>query len=301
MINIMIHLDIFFIKDTLRYIFYKEIVKVNNDNYRIKIFAYLIKEKEIVKKSNNILQLLLKNIIRPNKDFKKTRKNLLEEKKNEIINIVENNLLDNKEDNYFALSETLLYFFEKNSLIYFRNNFNEWKDDKETEKGKEKEPEKEAFDIFKECIKYLDDEKNKKNEKNNKYITKFFCLAYIRIFCHVFIGMFDADNNRFKDPEKIIKYLNEDKLINKMIRLYIYKILFNKYQIDAFLDKNKKLTYKLEEYKDFKEFLKFPEDDQINYGFGTLDNENYVRIYEKLIDKKKSQFKNKIEKVLYGN
>ena len=81
-----------------------------------------------------------------------------------------------------------------------------------------------------------------------------------------------------------------------MIRLYIYKILFNKYQIDAFLDKNKILKYKLEEYIDFKEFLKLSEDEQINFGFETLDNENYVRIYEKLVDKKKSQFKNKIEK-----
>ena len=283
--------------DTLRYIFFKEINKINNDNYRVKIFNYLIKEKEIIKKSNNIFQILLKNIIKTNKDFKKTKKNLLEERKNEIINTIENNLLDNQEDNYFALTETLLYFFEKNSLIYFRNIFNDLKDEKDTEKGKEKEPEKEAFDIFKESIKFLEDEKNKKNEKNNKYITKYFCLAYIKIFCHVFIKMFDADDNKFKDPEKVIKLMNENKLINKMIRLYIYKILFNKYQIDAFLDKNKILNYKLEEYLDFEEFLKkLSEDKQINYGFETLDNENYVRVYEKLIDKKKGQFKNKIEK-----
>lgn len=107
--------------------------------------------------------------------------------------------------------------------------------------------------------------------------------------------MFDADDNKFKDPEKVIKFINEKKPINRMIRLYIYKILFNKYQLDAFLDKNKILKYKLEEYIDYKEFLKLPEEEQINYGFEILDNENYVRINEKLVDKK-SQFKNKIEK-----
>jgi hypothetical protein len=76
-----------------------------------------------------------------------------------------------------------------------------------------------------------------------------------------------------------------------MIRLYIYKILFNNYQLDAFLDKNKILKYKLEEYIDYKEFLKLPEEEQINYGFEILDNENYVRINEKLVDKKKVNLK----------
>ena len=84
--------------------------------------------------------------------------------------------------------------------------------------------------------------------------------------------MFDDDNAKFKEPEKIIILLNEKKTINKMIRLYIYKILFNKYQLDAFLNKNNILKYKLEEYEDFKSFLKFPDDEQINYGFETLDN-----------------------------
>ena len=40
--------------------------------------------------------------------------------------------------------------------------------------------------------------------------------------------MFDSDEPKFKEPEKIIELLNEEKSINKMIRLYIYKILFNK-------------------------------------------------------------------------
>jgi hypothetical protein len=215
---------------------------------------------------------------------------------NDIIKEIENNLQDEQKNNYLSLTESLLFFFEKNSLIYFNNFFYGSHD-------KASLLEKEPLDIFQNCSYFLQDiiNNNRKYEKNNKYITKFFCLAYIRIFCHIFIEAFESEDIKFKDPDKIIDFFNEDKHINKMIRLYIYKILFNKYQIDVFLDKNKKLTYKLEEYKDFKEFLKFPEDDQINYGFGTLDNENYVRIYEKLIDKKKSQFKNKIEKEEIGN
>ena len=75
----------------MRNIFYKEINKINNDNYRVKIFEYLIKEKEIIKKSNNIFQILLRKIIKTNKDFKKIIKNLSDEKKDEIILTIEKN------------------------------------------------------------------------------------------------------------------------------------------------------------------------------------------------------------------
>ena len=89
--------------------------------------------------------------------------------------------------------------------------------------------------------------------------------------------------------------------MNKMIRLYIYKILFNKFQIDVFLNKNNIIKYKLEEYEDFKTLLKFPEGKRINFGFETLDNENYERIYKILENKKKDKFKNKIKKVEIGD
>jgi hypothetical protein len=113
--------------------------------------------------------------------------------------------------------------------------------------------------------------------------------------------MFDDDNAIFKEPEKIIDFLNVNKTINKMTRLYIYKILFNKYQIDAFISKNNILKYKLEEYKDFRELFKFPDNERINYGFETLDNDNYERIYKVLENKKFDKFKNIIKKDEIGD
>ena len=282
--------------DTLRYIFYKEITKVNNENYRVKILEYLIKEKEIIKKSNNILQILLKQYIKTNKDFKKAKKSILGGS-DEYIKVIESNLLDSQQDNYFSLVETLLYFFEKNSFIYFKNIFYDSKEEKESILM-----EKEPLDIFKDCITFLQDLiEKKKYEKSNIYITKLFCLGYIRMFCHVFIKMFDIDDAKFKDPGKIIKVINDKKALNKMIRLYIYKILYNKYKIDAFLNKNNILKYKLEEYEDFKEFLKCIDDEQINYGFKTLDNDNYERIYKILGNKKNDKYKNKIKKEEIGD
>ncbi len=282
--------------DTFRYIYYKEMKKVYNDNYHSRILEYLLKEKEIIKKSNNIFQILFRQLIKVNKDFKKVRKNILESK-SKIISYIESNIGDNQQKNYFSLTETLLYFFEKKSLNYFKNIFYPSKEEKEAPLM-----EKEPTEIFKECINFLQDlEEKKKYDKYNKYVTKLFCLGYIRIFCHIFINMFDAEESKFKEPEKIIKLINEKKTVNKMIRLYIYKILFNKYQLDGFLNKNNILKYKLEEYEDFKSFLKLTDDEQINYGFETLDNENYEKIYKILENKKKDKFKNKIKKDEIGD
>ena len=87
--------------------------------------------------------------------------------------------------------------------------------------------------------------------------------------------MFGEDDVKFKESEKIIEVINKNKTINKTIRLYVYKILFNKYQINAFLNKNNILKYKLEKYDDFKVYLQFPNDKRINYRFEALVNENY--------------------------
>ena len=52
--------------------------------------------------------------------FIKTIDNLLKDK-SEIVQIIENILDSPKENNYFTLMETLLYFFEKKTLIYLKD------------------------------------------------------------------------------------------------------------------------------------------------------------------------------------
>ena len=104
------------------------------------------KKKEIVKKSSSIFQILLKQYFKTTKDFKAARKNLLE-KNDEYIKLINENISDGQKPYYFAITETLLYFFEKNSIIYFNNIFYSLK--------KEKEGilmEKEPMSIYKDCI-----------------------------------------------------------------------------------------------------------------------------------------------------
>ena len=110
----------------LKYIFFKEIKKLKDIDYRTAIFDDLIKEKEVIKTCNNVFQILLKDLIKTSRDsFIKTIDNLLKDK-SEIVQIIENTLDSPKENNYLALMETLLYFFEKNSLIYLNKILNEF-------------------------------------------------------------------------------------------------------------------------------------------------------------------------------
>ena len=286
--------------DTLRYIFYKEMTKITNINYRCKILEKILQEKEIIKKSNDIFQILLKKYISVKAGEKEFKNNIsfLSKADDEILNLIENNLKDNEKDNYFALSETLLYFLEKNSIIYLNNALYDTKEPKLLEE--------EPLEIFKECSKFLHDfekNQNKIEEKYNiKYIIKLYCLGYIKTFCFTFIKMFDEQEPKCKNPDNIINAINEDKL-SKMIKLYIYKILYNQNQIDVFLNPNSIKKYKLDKYSGFSDFKKFPEEEQMNYGLETLDNNNYENIYKTLEKYREDNFKKKIKKeeIIYEN
>jgi len=102
--------------DKLRYILFKEIKKTSYINYRYQIFEKLIKEDQIIKKSNEIFQILLKIYFTKFENVCNYLLNGCEGKSKQIERLIEDKLNDN---NNFILSEILLYFFEKNSLIYF--------------------------------------------------------------------------------------------------------------------------------------------------------------------------------------
>ena len=115
----------------------KEIEKIEVDSYRALILGELMKKKEIIKKSNDILQILLSNCL---DDFMYTKEDLLESE-NMIVRLIDEYLRDTKKDYLFALTDTLTYFFEKNSLIYL----------------KDQSLEDEPLEVFEECNNFLSD------------------------------------------------------------------------------------------------------------------------------------------------
>ena len=137
--------------DKIRYIIFKEIKKIPDINYRYKIFEKLLESDEMVKKSNDIFQILLKNYVKKDK-YKDNRNNILSSEEYIV------KLIDNKLKNNFVLSETLLYFFEKNSLNYLNNIIGTKKEIVKENKKKESiiiSLEDEPLDILKDCIEVL--------------------------------------------------------------------------------------------------------------------------------------------------
>ena len=283
--------------DKLRYIFYKEIKKISDVGYRYKIFEKILEFDEIIKKSNDIFQILLKKVIKK-EEFDVSRNNLLNSEDN-LIKLFEKYIINNN----FVLSETLLYFFEKNSLIYLNYILNdkEVKLNLEDDEVKDKKDKiiKGPLQIFKDCIQFLQYyiSKPEKFESKSKEICKLFCLGYIRVYCFTFINMVLEGKPDIKES-KIFDVINGKESLFKMIRLYLYKILFNKKSIYVFIDQENFKKYKLNEFIDLKKLLQnndFINIYKIDNKIKTL-NEEYYKQSNKVIEKyKKDAFKNEIK------
>ena len=286
--------------DKLRYIFYKEIKKISDIGYRYKIFEKIIEFDEIIKKSNDIFQILLKKVIKK-EEFVESRNNLLNSDDN-LIKLIETNLINN---NNFTLSETLLYFFEKNSMIYLNYILNDkeiklnLEDDEVKDKKDKNKKIKGPLQIFKDCIQFLQYyiSKPEKFESKSKETCKLFCLGYIRVYCYTFINMILEGKPEIKES-KIFDIINGKESLYKMIRLYLYKILFNKKSIYVFINQENFKKYKLNEFVDLKKLLQnndFINIYKIDNKIKTL-NEDYYDQSKKVIEKyKKDAFKNKIK------
>ena len=283
--------------DTLKYICLQEIKKIIDLNYRNKIFEKILSIKELIKRSQDILEILLKKTIRTTlseKDgFIRNLSNL--KKGNEIVNFIENKLKDCKEDNYLAIQETILSFFEKSSLIYLNNVLND-ESSKFIDEGI-------PLDIFEDCVKFLYIYNfTEKLNSEIRHIRKLFCIGYIKVYCNIFIEMINTNNPKLKDPlslEYLLENLlsDKEKKMGKIIKLYIYKTIFNKNGkvFDVFLDRTKTKMYKFDKYEGFKDFYKLEEDKNINYGFESLDND-FDSFFNKIEIYKKKEYDKKINK-----
>ena len=282
---------------TLKYIYSQEIKKIKEDSYRAAILGILMEEKDVIKISNDIFQKLLEIYV-DKEYFSSTREDLLNNKKNyDIINVINKYLSDNTKDYYLSLSETIIYFFEKNSLTYFEYIL------KEEEQSLSEEP----LEIFEECNIFLSELQKSAIKFHEKCyrITKLFCIGYIKSFCYTFIKMHDKTDFV---PENIINKINElgsqenesDEIKNeiKMVKLYIYKIIYNlcNKQMHIFLNDNTKSKYKLNKYDGFENFINFENNEQLINYYKISDKDNYKDIYDKLVLYQKDGYKNEIEK-----
>ena len=288
--------------DKLRYILYKEIKKIPDINYRFKILEKLLNSNEMIKKSNEIFQMILKkNYVK--KEYNENRNNILNGD-DDIIKLLNNKVDRSKNRENFVLVETLLYFFEKNSLNYLNNIINSKKEIMNEKKKKEIviiKLENEPLDILKDCYKVLDYYifEPKKLDNKLKEICILFCLGYVKTYIHTFIKTFEDKEPKFSDSKKIIEFINGDNPIHKMMRIFIYKILYNNFGAGVFINEEKVKKYNLEKYKDFKDFIRTNELNKlyvIDYQIRTLENEKYLQSYNLIQTFKNEGFKKQIRK-----
>ena len=272
--------------DNLRYILFKEIKKISDTNYHYKILEKLIDEKEVVKKSIDIFEIFFENCLK--KEKFENNLSQISFSEDSIVKLIDKKLYDE----YNALEETLLYLFEKFSLFYL--------DSIENNKiNLEDQP----LEIFNQCIAILDYYENNPEKLANylKQLGKLFSLGYIKVFCYKFIKLFE-NNHKWINVQKIIKVLNGKYSICKMVRLYIYKILYNKYSIYFFYEQNNLEKYYLNLYKDFEDFKQLKDlsnISKIENKVKTLNEKYYDKSY-KIIDKlKKEEFNKKLEREDY--
>jgi len=286
--------------DLLKFICFKEIKKVPNVKYRTAIFQNVIKDNEIIIKSNDILQILLFPLVNPNKiKFPKSIIEILNSTDYDIASIIENILENENEDIQIVLSETLLYYFEKNSLMYFNNIFHA--KEKILFENDEENPNYGPLKLFKECIQMLNSykKKSKNLEGKNKNICKLFCIGYIRAYCYTFINLMDSCSPKLVKPIKIISEVNNAKSLKKIISFYIWKIIYykNKKNIDMFIDPESKKKYKLDDYEFFKNKKNEIENNPFTYNYiDPKGKDNYNKFNEILEKYKDNKFENvKIE------
>ena len=285
--------------DKLRYIYFKEIRKLSNPDYRYNILEKILESDEIIKNSKEILQLLLRNYVKS--EYSGNLINNILNGSEKDYNII--NLLDKKINNNFVLGETLLYFFEKSALNYFYYKIGTKKEITNKEKKKETfiiKLDNEPLSILKDCYGFLNFYLNKFKIVENKLkeICKLFCLGYIKSYIHTFIKSFEEqeeeENQKFNDPVNIINVINENDPIYKMMRIYIYKILYNNFGVDIFIDKKMIKKYRLDLYTDFGEFIQTKElynMSRIEYTIRTLENEKFNEANSVITDYTKEEFK----------
>ena len=218
----------------LKDIYFQEIKKLINIDYRYTIMKKLLKKNEMIKKSIDIFQILLKKYLKIEKI--KYDINIILHSDNIILKQLEKELKSK-----VILEEILLYLFEKNSLIYIQIK---------NEVNLEQEP----LYILKECIHFLEIYMKKPNifDSKLKELSKLFCIGYIKTYIYTFI----KEVNKIKFYMEIIDIINKENSVCKMIRIYIYKILYNKFKMNFFNDENNISKYKLKEFKDFDELKK---------------------------------------------
>ena len=257
----------------ISHVLYIEYEKIKNDNYREKIVDIILNNNSLIRNSSQIFKTIVDKLINKNNE-------------EEIINILdrikeEKSSLFQKINNFKneILDEIIMNIFEGKIIIYYEFDFLD-----------------NSLKLLEHCIQLLDNlsglKESKDNykemlNKKNLHLCELFAVVYVKIYLDKFILYIkDNDNNEYKEFFIIIKNIKNNKF-KKVIKIYIFKLLYY-YTNHSFEElKNFNYRYNFEIQNDFPLFYDNKEEIAQKYFLFPLEKDDYIKYLEIL-----NQFEN---------
>ena len=292
-------------------IFYGEIIRIKEDNYRLSIIELILNNKEIIKNSKLIFLVVFNEILNNNIDCINSADDKFNEH-NMFFELIENTLNDNIE-NAIILEQVLLNLFESFFCAFFetiknldedelKDNYNYYYESKEKEKPNEtflilgfslKILKNKLFNLEK--IYYKENQENDNYNYEIKYtnIYKLYSIAYIKIYLFKAIHYILIKRQEFMYfEEEVMKVINGESLndFRKIIKIYIFKLIYhflNNYQEFQNFHFNE---YGFKFIEEFKDQINEKNNEILNYYILPKDEKfiNYeecLKEFNSLIDK----------------
>ena len=213
-------------------IFKNEFIKnMNNKEFIQKITEIITSNNEYIYNNFKLFKIILNFDIAPSKMRENLNKILEDEK---LLNIINTNC--HKE----FLEQSIFNIYDYLFMLYFTKTFTNLTDTKKAPMREDKEMFKElietknetkivfelSFDIFKDCIIFLD-KKSDKNEKNYN-LAKLYSISYIKAYLNQLVNFSLEKFQNLGPINQIIDFINgNNNKFREVIRIYIIKLFFN--------------------------------------------------------------------------
>ena len=223
-------------------IFKNEFLKVNNENFKKMLLNKILDNNEYIYNNIQIFKYIIKIDNSPEK-ISDNKDNILQ-KNNALLKILNNcqkdyveqviiNIFETKILSYFAQIRNYKKLFNKKNIEQNKTIFRRY-----YESVVNKKPNEtfiildKSFEIFKECIQFLDNYLNNNNndKDENKNLYKLYTISYIKIYLRELCYFIDKKYQEMQDIREIITAIeggNEENRFRKVIKIYIFKLFYN--------------------------------------------------------------------------
>ena len=225
--------------DIMSTIFKNEFIKVTNESFRTKLLEIIMNKNEFIYKNNQLFKFIISIDISPENMLENLDKIL--QNQNSLYKFIDQNcnkeFLEHVIMNIFEYK--ILNFFERIPKLDYRNEsirpkfelyFQSIEDKKENETLIIHNL---SFDIFNQCVSFLDNFLNNEIEKDdikNYNLCKLYAISYIKIYLNKLITFIYEKNQFVRNTDEIMKIIkgnNQNDKFRNVLKIYIFKLFYN--------------------------------------------------------------------------